>query len=215
MPRPSRNIDQILLQSGRELFPRHGCAGLSLRLLAEHAQVNVGMFHYHFKSKEIFLRTLLQQMYDEMFSQLHFQVAQSGIALERLRQALCLLGRLMRQHGQWIARVWTDAAGGEAVALEFLRQNGARHLELLMALLAEAEREGAVAPMAPMQRFTFLMGAVVAPMLLAPSAVRMGMAPPQFSTQVYSDVLSDKGIAERVDRALAALAGNRKKLHHA
>jgi len=214
MPRPSRNIDQVLLASGRRLFPEHGCAGLSLRRLATHAQVNVGMFHYHFQSKDNFLRVLLQQMYDELFLQLQAQVAQGGTAIQRVRQALCLLGRLMREHGAWLGRVWSDAGQQEPVALQFLQNNGSRHVLLLLGLLEQAAQEGDLVPMAPMQRFTFLMGAVVAPMLIAPRAIQWGIAPPQLSEQVQADVLSDHGIAERVDRALAALTTPHKELQH-
>lgn len=214
MPRPSRNIDQVLLTSGRALFPAHGCAGLSLRRLAEHAQVNVGMFHYHFQSKDNFLRVLLQQMYDEMFLQLQAEVAHGGTAIQRVRQSLCLLGRLMREHGAWLGRVWSDAGHQEPVALQFLQNNGSRHVMLLLSLLEQAAQEGALLPMAPMQRLTFLMGAVVAPMLMAPKAIQLGIAPPQLSEQVHTDVLSDRGIAERVDRALAALTYPHKELRH-
>lgn len=214
MPRPSRNIDQVLLSSGRTLFPEHGCAGLSLRRLAEHAQVNVGMFHYHFQSKDNFLRVLLQQMYDEMFRQLQEEVSQQGTAILRVRQSLCLLGRLMREHGAWLGRVWADAGHQEPVALQFLQNNGARHVMLLLSLLEHAAQEGALLPMAPMQRLTFLMGAVVAPMLIAPSAIAMGIAPLQLSEQVHTDVLSDQGIAERVERALAALTYPHKELRY-
>ncbi len=70
MPRPSQQIDQALLASGRELLPALGCAGLSVRAVAAHAGVAPGMFHYHFGSKREFLRTLLSGLYEEMFSAL-------------------------------------------------------------------------------------------------------------------------------------------------
>jgi len=214
MPRPSRNVDQTLLNSGRELFPALGCSGLSLRLLADHAGVNVGMFHYHFKSKDNFLRTLLQQMYDELFMQLQDEATHAGSALQRLRQSLCLLGRLMREHGAWLGRVWADAGHNEPAALEFLHANGRRHVQLLLGLLDEAARHGAVAPMPPMQRLTFLMGAVVAPMMIAPRAMQFGIAPPDILAHLQTDVLSDRGIAERVDRALHALKCPKEDLPH-
>lgn len=215
MPRPSKNIDQVLLQSGRELFPQYGCAGLSLRLLADHAQVNVGMFHYHFQSKENFLRLLLQQMYDEVFVQLQAEVNHAGSALQRLRQSLCLIASLMREHGGWLGRVWSDAGNNETVACQFLQQNGSRHVQLILGLLDEATKDGDVAPMAPIQRMAFLMGAVVAPMLMAPRAIQLGIAPPQLQEQLRAQVLSDSGIAERVDRALFALAYQKKEANHA
>ena len=61
-PRPSRNLDRALLAAGRELFPSRGCPGLTVREVAEAAGVNLGMFHYHFKSREAFLRALLQSV---------------------------------------------------------------------------------------------------------------------------------------------------------
>jgi AcrR family transcriptional regulator len=206
MPRPSRNIDQVLLQSGRALYPQLGCAGLSLRLLAEHAGVNVGMFHYHFQSKDNFLRELLAQMYEELFLQLQQEANIAGTTLQRLRQALCRLGRMMREQGDWLGRVLADASHGEAVAMDFLHANGARHVGLLIGLLEQAAREGSLlAPMQPMQRVSFLMGSVVAPMVIAPRAMQLGIVPAPLAAGIQNDVLSDAGIAQRVDYALWAL----------
>ena len=64
MPRPSQNVDQLLIDAGLELLPETGCAGLSVRKLTEHAGVNLGMFHYHFRNKDNFVRTLLQRTYE-------------------------------------------------------------------------------------------------------------------------------------------------------
>jgi AcrR family transcriptional regulator len=205
MPRPSRNTDQTLLQSGRVLYPQYGCAGLSLRMLAEHAQVNVGMFHYHFQSKDNFLRELLTQMYEELFEQLQREASIAGTTLQRLRQALCRLGRLMREHGHWVGRVLSDASHGEPVATAFLQANGTRHIALLLGLLEQAQQEGVLTPMPPMQRLTFLMGSVVAPMVIAPRAMQWGVLPAPLEAAIRHDVLSDAGIAQRVDHALWAL----------
>jgi hypothetical protein len=50
------------------------------------------------------------------------------------------------------------------------------------------------------------MGAVLAPMVLMPVAMRLQFMPPEFSARAGQDVLSDDGIADRVDWAVAALA---------
>jgi hypothetical protein len=93
-----------------------------------------------------------------------------------------------------------------SVATTFLQRNAPRHMGLLMALSQDAEKAGEIAPMPPMQRFGFLMGAVLAPMVLVPAAMRLQFMPPDFSARAAQDVLSDDGIADRLDRALAALA---------
>jgi AcrR family transcriptional regulator len=205
MARPSQDLDQALLRSGRELFAASGCEGLSLRALADHAGVNVGMFHYHFKSKDNFLRTLLQQMYEEVFTLLSVQAAQEGAAVDRLRHALCALGRFVRVHRSFVARVWSDAANGQSVAREFVRANAPRHLSLLLGLMAQAEQDGDFRGMPPLQRFVFVMGAVAAPMFIAPVVADIGIAGELSPGVLDAQVMSDAAIAARVDMALGAL----------
>jgi AcrR family transcriptional regulator len=205
MPRPSQHIDRALLASGRALYPAGGCTGLSVRALAEHAGVNQAMFHYHFKSKDAFLRTLLQQMYDEMFSGLQHEAVQQGPAVERLRHALRSLARFVRDHRPVIARVWSDASAGQPVAREFMRTNAPRHVGLLMQLLQQAEREGDVIALPPLQRFTFLMGAVVAPLVIVSGVIAMGVTPGLPVPQMEAQALSDDAIERRVELALTAL----------
>src|SRR4029079_3238766 len=100
MPRPGRNIEQVLLRSGRALYPERGSAGLSVRSLAEHAGLNVGMFHYHFRSKDDFLRELLQQYYEEMFGPLSERVHHEGPPLQRLRDALACVTPFVASHSR-------------------------------------------------------------------------------------------------------------------
>ena len=122
MPRPSRNLDRALLAAGRALLPQRGCAGLSIREVADAAGVNLGMFHYHFKSREAFLRTLLQTMYEDMYSQLTFEADEKLGPMEALRAALRFMGRFVRANRPVLARVLGDALCGEPIAVEFLRQ---------------------------------------------------------------------------------------------
>src|SRR5882672_3357049 len=173
MVRPSKNLDIALLQAGRELFPQAGCAGLSVRAVAEHAGANLGMFHYHFKTKENFLRTLLQQVYEEMLDGLTHAIAHEGPALDRLREALIVVGGLLREHRKVFARVWMDAVSGEPVAVEFLRSNAPRHLGVLLGLLQQAQAEGALRELPPIQRFVMLMGSVLLPIIFAAGLIEV------------------------------------------
>jgi AcrR family transcriptional regulator len=205
--RPSNRLDAALLASGRELFPTTGCAGLSLRVLAEHAGVNAGMFHYHFKSKDNFLRTLLQQLYEEMYAGLQLDAGHDGPAFDRLGAALTTLARFARDHRRVLARIWMDVLAGEAVALEFVRDNAPRHLGLLVDLVERSRAEGALRELPPVQRLVFLLGALVLPMVFAAGLVDAGVAPVRLRRDFDAQVMSDAAIAQRVDLALAALRG--------
>jgi len=205
MPRPSRNLDLALLQAGRELFPQAGCGRLSVRAVAERAGANVGMFHYHFKTKDNFLRTLLQQVYEEIFAGLSQAATRPGAAIDSLRGALLAAAALLVRHRRVIARVWMDAVAGEPVATEFVRRNAPRHVGMLMELVQQAQHEGALRELPPLQCVATLMGAVALPVVFAAGLVEVAFPVPAFQRQFSVQVMSEQAIAQRVDLALAAL----------
>lgn len=207
MPRPSQQLDQALLRSGRALYPALGCAGLSQRRVAEHAGVAPGMFHYHFASKSAFLRAVLQQLYEELFAGLTAQADEHGPVLERLRATLRTLARFVRAQRPLIVRLATDAANGEAVATEFVRDNMPRHLGLLMRLVAEAQAGHCLPPGPPLAPVAFLMGAVMAPLVVAPAIAALTPSPGLLPDLVAAQVSSDAALECRIDLALAALQG--------
>jgi AcrR family transcriptional regulator len=206
MARPGRNIEQALLKSGRKLYAERGAAGLSVRALTEHARVNLGMFHYHFRTKDEFLRRLLGGWYEEMFEQLSGRVAQDGPPLHRLQEALFFMACFVRDHRQMLGRVVADAATGQATAAQFLRENAPRHLGLLLALMDQAEREGLVIKTPPLQRFIFVMSAVAMPLLIAPGLHSLGVAPKVLGTTMQAQVMSDQAIEQRIALVLRAIA---------
>lgn len=206
MPRPGRDIEAQLLRSGRKLYAQRGAAGLSVRALTEHARVNLGMFHYHFRTKDEFLRRLLAGWYEEMFGELTGRVRQDGPPLHRLGDALFFLACFLRENHAVLARVMMDAAAGHEVPARFLRENAPRHLKLLLALMDGAEREGLLVAMAPLQRFTFVMSAVNLPVLIAPRVQALGVGAKLAGGPVAAQVASDEAIRERIALALKAIS---------
>ncbi|MFV0680327.1 TetR/AcrR family transcriptional regulator [Ottowia sp.] len=205
MARPSRHLDAELLNAGEQLYPQWGSAGLSVRRVATAAGVAPGMFHYHFKSKSDFVGTLLQRFYDGFFVQLDAQAHAPGEPLERLAHVLALVARLLRRHGAMLRRVLADADAGEPVVLDFVRRNVPRHATLLLGLADEAERAGQLQSMPPLTRFSFLMGAVVTPVLALSRVQSLGVAPEALAALIDPQVLSDEAIEQRIALALAAL----------
>jgi AcrR family transcriptional regulator len=206
MPRPSQDQDQALLAAGAALYPQLGCAGLSVRRVAEAAGVNPAMVHYHFGSKAAFLRALLQRHYEEMFGALQLNSQGEADVMERLAAALLGVARFVREHRPLIARVWADAQAGETVAQDFLRANAPRHLGVLLALTQEAEARGRLAPQPLLTRFSFLAGAVIAPLILAGGLQAIDAVPPALRAKVDDEVLSDAALQRRVEWALLGLA---------
>jgi AcrR family transcriptional regulator len=205
MPRPSRNVDAALLAAGRELYPGLGMQALSVRRVAERAGVNLGMFHYHFGSKEQFVRTLLTQLYDGMFAELTLAAAHDGQPVEGLRAAANVLGRFVRDHRMLLRRLMADAMNGEPVALEFAAANLPRHFGVILGLVVAGQRTGALKAVPPAQAVAFIAGAVGGPILIGGAIVERESMPRELRTTFESGVLSNRALAERVDLVLAGL----------
>lgn len=204
MARPSQQIDERLLAAGRALFPTAGC-GLAVRAVAEHAGVNPGLLHYHFGSKDDFLRAVLQQMYEEMYASLQGGVGTGGAPLERLRAALRRLAGLLRTHRTVLARVWTDAIAGAPVAREFVQRNMPRHVGLLGALLEEARADGSLRDIPPLSALMLLLGGVGLPMVFVAGLADAGALPPALRRGFDAQVMDDAAVAQRIDLLVDAL----------
>jgi AcrR family transcriptional regulator len=206
MPRPSRNVDVRLLAAGRELYPETGAAGLSVRKLAGRAGVNPGMFHYHFGSKDAFVRALLQSLYEAMFADLRIAVAAPAAPAEALKVAVRVVAGFMNANRRLLRRVLADAADGEIAAQSFLRENFPRHLGVVIGLIEAAQRAGVLKPVPVAQAMAFIAGAVAAPALIGSALADAGLAPAEVAARFDADVLSERALAERIDLALAGLA---------
>lgn len=206
MPRPSRNLDRALIAAGRELLPRRGCGAITTREVCEAAGVNPGMFHYHFKTREAFLRALLQSVYEEMYAQLSFEAANTDDPLQNLRAALRFLGRFLRANRAMLARVLADALCGDPIAVEFLRRNAPRHLGMMQVLIAEGIARGHLKPLAPPQALAFCAGALAAPLLFGGAIEESGALRKAEARALHEALLSDAAIDERIELALAAVA---------
>jgi len=205
-PRPSRNLDRALLAAGRALFPTRGCSGLAIREVADAAGVNLGMFHYHFKSREAYLRALLQTMYEEMYSQLTYQADDKLGPMEALRGALRFMGRFVRANRPFLARVLGDAVCGDPIAVEFARTNFPRHLGVILKLVEAAQAAGHVKPIAPQQAMGICAGSLAMPILFGGAVADSGALGPAGTRMITEVLLSDSALDERIELALAAIS---------
>ncbi|GGC74730.1 hypothetical protein GCM10011396_22470 [Undibacterium terreum] len=179
---------------------------MSVRRLAEHADVNLGMFHYHFKSKDNFIRALLLKVYEDMFAQLEITANETHSPLENLRAALQLLGRFGSSNRYLLFRLFNDAMAGEVVVTEFFSANAPRHLKVISSLISEAQQSGEMAIVPLPQAIAFLLGAVMSPVLLGVAVLENGAVAEHIAGPLEAGVLSEEAVNQRIDLALRGLA---------
>lgn len=207
MARPSRHVDRDLLQAGRAMYEAGGSAGLTVRGVAERAGVNAAMVHYHFGSRESFVRAVLQSVYDGMFADLALAADHAGHGtVERLRDAVRVLARFVRDHRRLLRHLVRETLEGEPVVVAFARANLPRHLGVIGALVAQGQRERVLRSVPPAQALAFLAGAVGAPILAGAAMAASGLIPASLAASFDETVLSDAALDERIDIALAGLA---------
>lgn len=209
-PRPSRNLDRALLIAGRELFPARGCAGLTVREVADAAGVNLGMFHYHFKSREAFLRALLQSVYEDMFSELTLRAqhlaedARGASTVDVLRAALQFMGRFVRANRPIFTRVISDALSNDPIASEFLDRNMPRHLNLMLGVIEAGQKDGSFKALPAPQLLGFCAGSLAMPILFG-GALAERNAGSAHAKLVEAVLLSDAALDQRIELALGAI----------
>lgn len=210
MTRKSQNLDQKLLEMGRKLLPQTGCSRLSIRQVTEAAGVNLGMFHYHFKNKELFIKTLLDQFYEELFQKLNTTLAtaaaQQQSSLEKLRAAVTFMATVARDNRQLLSALVADSFNGEAVVLRFWQENTPRHIAVIHHLISEGQQRGEIVPLPVPQIFIFIAMSVGFPNIFG------GIIERQFSDNralldiFQNTILTDEAIAQRLNLALKAIA---------
>ena len=208
MPRPKGNAQERLLKAGAELLENGGLAALSVRGAARKAGVNLGLFHYHFKSRDQFAARVLQEGYERFFGALSMESFGKAPPLERLRAALLVLGRFGRDHRRLFMALHLDAMRGEAVALDFARANIPRHVGVLSCLVEECRRARAIKPLPVPVVIPFLIGGVNIE-FMAYTMMEKGGAKRPFGmplARLGEMWMSDAAIAQRVDLLLAGLA---------
>ena len=203
----SKKTNQRMVKAALELIYRDGFAGLKLRQVAAKAGVNLGLFHYHFGSKDDFVRAVLQETYDRFFHRFRLESKGSGPAWERLRGTAIAFGCFMRDNRLLMLALLRDSFQGHRPVLEFVEANLPRHIEVFRALLQKSMKEGSVEETPLPLALSFLLGAVnmanLAVGLMEHAGVKSLRGKPM--EQFEKENLSDEAIALRVDMALRGL----------
>jgi AcrR family transcriptional regulator len=204
-PEPRASTRQQLLTAGREIALRRGFRDLTVRDVAAAAGANLGSFVYHFRTRDAFVRTLIEEWYAPLLTRVSDVADSGGAPIDRLRGAILQLVDFGADNSVFLGRVVMSAAAGEKAARDFLRSLAGRHPRLLVALIEQAQADGSLVDEHPFQVLCFLMASVGLPRLLADA----WQGPPLFGKAVsaaLSRIARDRErIVQRLDWAIRGL----------
>ncbi len=210
MTRISRHLDQNLIQSALTLLPQTGCQGLSIRQVTEHAGVNLGMFHYHFKNKDTFLTQVLQTFYEQLFQQLtqdlQAAVQQHCSPLQKLHVFFQCLGAFSLKNRRLIIMLVMDGINGYSVVVQFAKNNLHRHLSILHSLLHEGQQTGEIVEGSAINLIGFLLGSIGAANLISVTFERNTLLDAKTLSVILENLLSDNALQQRINLAIKAIS---------
>jgi AcrR family transcriptional regulator len=208
MTRPSRNMDQKLLEAGKAIIMEDGISGLQLRRVAERADVNLAMIYYHFKDKQDFIQKLLEKIYEEFFKEFSLEMETESDPEKRLRKAWQVIAQHVRTHRRLILAILRDVLNNEVEIIPFLEKNFSRHINYLVKSVKACKKQGTLAK-APLPLLIMFMGLN----MVGPNIVLTILEQTKFNATfeiikkaAIPLLLSDRMIDERLDLVFKALA---------
>lgn len=202
---PRASTRDQLLAAGREIVLKRGFQALTVREVAAAAGANLGSFVYHFGTRDAFVRALVEEWYAPLLSRVADVADSSGAPIDRLRRAILQLVDFGAEQDVFMGRLLMAAAAGEKAARDFARSLTGRHPRLLVALIGQAQADGALVDEHPLQVLCFLMASVGLPRLLSSA----WQGPPLFDKTVsatLSQIARDRDrIVQRLDWAIRGL----------
>lgn len=213
MSRPSAHLDRKLVSAARAMLPETGFSGLAVREVARRAGVNVGMFHYHFKTKEAFLQRVLQECYEDFLQSFREAAEAPGTSRARLRRVLISFARFARDNRVMYTLMLRELLNARPEMYAFAKANFPRHASVVIRLIEDCRRERTIRPLPVPVLAMFAMSSMGLPNVMV-AGLERNRARTMLGRPVKAlaeMLLCDAMIEERADMVMAALSPRRAK----
>jgi AcrR family transcriptional regulator len=155
-----------ILQAADELFCERGYAGVSVRDVAQRADVNKALVFYHYESKVLLFERVLQGYYEAHGTLLRSGIPREGDLKERVHGLVGAYFDFMAEHHRY-ARLIQQEVARQGEHLPLIRKNLAQLLLTSQETLGELLPERG--PLAPKHFFLTLAGMTINYFTYAPA----------------------------------------------
>lgn len=211
MGRTSVHSDEKLLNHGVTLAREKGLSGFSVRELCARAKVNLGMFHYHFKTKERFDQEVLRSLYREMMAGIAIDVSPSAAPRKNVEHILKSVNAFVRKNRVLLSALAADIFSGDKRTLGFVVRNFTEHVSLLVGELKRARLSPAAQNQPLGSIAVTLVVPVALPQIFAGLTERLGPgALPPAVRALAAGVWAEETSAKRIRLLLDGVFGEEK-----
>jgi AcrR family transcriptional regulator len=167
MVRPRTDIRPRILAAARARFLADGVDGASLRAIARLAATNIGMIYYYFPTKDDLFAAVVEEVYARIVADLDASLGAGDDFTTRIRalyQRIAHMSEVETDTARLVVREALVSSERLGRLVERFKQG---HLALLMRLVGDGQREGALATDVPLPLMAIATGVLgIAPQVI-------------------------------------------------
>ncbi len=144
MTRPSSNIDTLLFENGIKLLLEVGFDKFSIRDLCKKSGVNLGMFHYYFKTKEHFIELLFEQTFEKYLDTQKDAAKKYSKAIDKLRAVIYQRALMAIAHKQLFFIVFKEMINRSFD--KTIKKHKKEELKFLVPIIEQCKKDKDISP---------------------------------------------------------------------
>jgi len=142
MARPSQNIDKKLIEVGKKKLLERGISKLSVRAICIETKVNLGMFYYYFKTKENYVKILLQTLAGGLRGYWLKETEWSANAADKVKKVIFLNAKMIKEKRNIFETIVKDIDFSDEFYINVIKGIRKSWNEFFLSLMDECKKEG-------------------------------------------------------------------------
>jgi AcrR family transcriptional regulator len=149
MARPSSRLDKKMLDAGRKIVSKEGSGNLSIPRICMLAKANLGMFNYHFGTKENYIKLLYTNIKDEVTNYLDLASVKDKNALERIKYVMMKINVYIQKNPKLAESLFYEVLMHCGKGAIFVEKGIIPRFDHIIILIEEAQKEKLLDPDVP------------------------------------------------------------------
>ncbi|MCL2144870.1 MAG: TetR/AcrR family transcriptional regulator [Endomicrobia bacterium] len=200
------NTEQKIIDTGIVLAKQYGISGFTVRQLCKKAKVNLGLFHYHFVSRENFENIILTSLYGSFMKDIEMNIPKDTDAVKKFEIARKIFADFILKNAPILGSLLIEVVSGNASKFNFAKDNLSKHAALFYSILEQGKKEKAFKDADTLSLMISAIAPIIVPIAGAEIFKKIISKKDSAKISKFIDNLSgEKSIKERMELSLKGI----------